>query len=446
MEITVVGAGKSGLEAAKLARRKGHNVLLTESASANKYEKVINELDDLGIIYEFGGHTNYATDFCELMITSPGVPPYSNIIKVALEKSIPIVSELEFAYQFVKKRNKIVAITGTNGKTTTTSLMHFILENAGKKSLALGNIGIPLSAVVEKLSGDEILVIETSSYQLDRIDKFSPDVAMILNITPDHLAYHGTFEQYANAKWKITSNQKKGDLLILPYDDNVLGGSPNKEADRRFFSLKNPMADIYVENETLIIFDHKHLRKEELMLARDIRLPGRHNLYNSMAAVLAARHLEIKNEDIRDALSKFSGVEHRLEFVRKLDNVDYINDSKATNINATWFALSSYKRPLIWLAGGLGDNNNYTPLDEFVKQNVKHIVAIGDEKKAIANHFASFMDCELADTFEDGIKKCREIANSGDIVLFSPACKSFDMFMNYEHRGDTFKAIVNSFI
>lgn len=445
MKVTVIGAAKSGSEAAKLAKRKGYDVFVTESAVADKFQTTIKEFDELGIDYEFGGNTNKCFTDCELIITSPGVPPHTKVIQTAEAKNIKIISELEFAFNYIKN-NKVIAITGTNGKTTTTSLIHFILENSGKKSLSLGNIGTPLSKVVDNLIGDEILVIEVSSYQLDRIDKFKPDIAIILNITPDHLAYHGTYEQYVDAKWKITKNQSIDNLLILNKDDQTLGGTFTSNASKAYFSIQDSNSDIYIHEEKLVISDLQHKTKEELMLTREMRLPGTHNLYNAMAAILACRRMEIRNEDIRDALTKFSGVEHRLEFVRNIDGVDYVNDSKATNINATWYALGSYKRPIVWIAGGQGDNNDYSSLDEIVKQRVKSIICIGDEAEAIYSHFSTFKSCQKATTFNDAILLAKESAFSGDVVLFTPACKSFDMFANYEHRGNVFKEIVNSLL
>lgn len=445
MNITVIGAAKSGKSAAKLAKKLGHNVFVSESSNIDKFIETSNEFNSQGIDYEFGGNTQKCFDKCDLIITSPGVPPKSWIMSEAKNRGIKVIGELEYAFQHLKG-NKIVAITGTNGKTTTTSLIHFILESAGKKSILAGNIGNPLCDVILDLNGGEIIVVEMSSYQLDTIDTFNPDIALILNITPDHIGYHGSFEHYVEAKWKITLNQKEENLLILNYDDETLGGTQNISANVEYFSLSPIANGIYLEDGKLILINKQHNQKEELMLTKDIRLPGVHNLYNSMAAVLATRRLEIRNEDIRDALMNFSGVEHRLEFVRNFKGVEYINDSKATNINATWFALNSYNAPIIWIAGGRGDNNDYSVLDSVVTKNVKSIICIGEEQDAIFEHFNKITYCIKADSMEEAVEIAYKDSKTDDIVLFTPACKSFDMFVNYEHRGEVYKKIVKSLV
>ncbi|MCX6146597.1 MAG: UDP-N-acetylmuramoyl-L-alanine--D-glutamate ligase [Candidatus Kapabacteria bacterium] len=444
MNITVIGAAKSGKSAAILAKKLGNSVFVSESGNIEKYKYTINDFDIAEISYEFGGNTERCFENCDLIITSPGVPPSSWVMIEAKKRNLKVIGEIEYAFQNLKG-NKIVAITGTNGKTTTTSLINFILKTAGKKTILAGNIGNPLCDFVLSLTGGEIIVIEMSSYQLDTIDTFTPDIALILNITPDHLGYHGSFEHYTDAKWKITLNQSKENLLILNYDDEALGGTHNKSANVEYFSLSPIANGIYSENGKIVLIN-QHNRTEELMLTKDIRLPGVHNLYNSMAAVLAARRLEIRNEDIRDALMNFSGVEHRLEFVRNFRNVEYINDSKATNINATWFALSSYSVPIIWIAGGRGDNNDYSALNTVVSKNVKTIICFGEDQDKIYNYFSPTTKCIKASTMENAVKFAQNDASENEIVLFAPACKSFDMFVNFEHRGEVYKKIVNSLV
>lgn len=442
MKITVIGAQKSGVAAARLARRKGADVFVTEINEPDKYNIAIELFKELGVGYEFGGHTARALE-CDLIVASPGVRPSNEIIKTAEGRGIKIISELEYASQFIT--NPICAITGTNGKTTVTSLIEYILNNSGKKAYACGNIGAPLSDFVDKIEPEAILVCEVSSFQLDRVEKFRPQVAVILNITPDHLYYHGTMEEYAAAKWKINCNQNEKNLLILNNDDPLLGESlVETKANIMRFSMSRVDWGIYPENGSIIIANGNRQKEETLMKTCELALPGAHNLYNSMAAALAARAFEVRNEDIRDSLMSFKGVEHRLEHVRTLHGVDYVNDSKATNINATWYALSSYSKPIVWLAGGRGDSNNYAELDKFVAENVKAIVAIGEERDAIFNHFCASVRCVKADTLEEAVIRCAELAEEGDVALFSPACKSFDMFANYEHRGACFKEIVNS--
>lgn len=444
MNITVIGAAKSGEAAAKLASRKGYKVFVSESRSSEKFEKEINLFKELGIDSEFGGNTDKCLDKCDLIVTSPGVPSDIEIFKKASGKGIKIISELEFGRLFIPN-NKLIAITGTNGKTTTTTLANYIFNNSGRKAYEAGNIGTPISDLVDNISESDVIVAELSSFQLDRIDKFRPDVGIILNLTPDHLYYHKTFDNYRKAKFNICKNQTEKDILILNADDGEIAA---KYADTRGticrFSMSPLECGIYAKNGKMCVKLPNMQKEEELMLMNEIKLPGVHNAYNAMAAALAARVFEIRNENIRDCLMAFEGVEHRLEFVRNLNGVDYINDSKATNVNATWYALSSYKKPLIWIAGGRGDSNDYSLLDESVKKNVKSIIAIGEEADPIYDHFSSMKKCTKAFTMDEAVKMAKEQAESGDIVLFTPACKSFDWFLNFEHRGEVFREAVKN--
>ena len=360
MNITVIGAGKSGIAAALLAKQDGNSVFVTESKDKSAYQGVYEQLGESSIDVEFGGHSSKALQNCKQIIVSPGVPPSSPIIQEAESLGIPIVSELEFAS--LHTTNPIISITGTNGKTTTTALTEFILKQSGKSAIAAGNIGIPLSSLVGKVSPETIFVLETSSYQLDRTYTFKPKVSIILNITPDHLGYHGTMENYCKAKWKTSQNQNADDLLILNADNfEAAACSKISKTNVAYISLNPLQQGAYTSHSHLILASHPH-KEEVLMQLDEIRLPGVHNRYNSMAAILAARAFEVRNENIRDSLMQFSGVEHRLEFVRSLNSINYVNDSKATNINATWYALSSYSSPVVWIAGGLGDNNDYASL------------------------------------------------------------------------------------
>lgn len=463
MKITVLGAAKSGFSAAILANKLGYEVFVSELGQKDKFLNEIKTFYELGISFEFGENTEKILD-CDFVITSPGVPPSSYPMKILSEKNKEIISELEFAYQHLQNKENIIAITGTNGKTTTTSLIHHILSTAGKSAVLSGNIGIPLSDLVldlnnnqNNLSKDTIIVIEASSYQLDKIKNFAPKVGLLLNISPDHLAYHGDINNYVDAKWKISLNMNKNNFLILNNDDvtlinklNSLGEEQNKFT-LKTFSINNTESDIYVENDHIIINSKQSLEasintKEELMNIANLSLPGVHNLYNSLAAILAVRAFEVRNEDIRDALQSFKSVEHRLEFVNKINNITFVNDSKATNVNSTWYALSSYKQPIIWIAGGRGDNNNYNELNKLVKLNVKLIIAIGEEADSICNSFNHLVEVVKANDLKEAVYLSIDKGNSGDIALFSPSCKSFDMFANYEHRGRVFKDAVNSFI
>lgn len=446
MKYSIIGAAKSGIAAAKLAKNKGFDVFLSELKGAEKFPEEIKLLDSLEIPYEFGQNSDDIISNTDCIITSPGVPSEIPVFQKAHSLGIPIISEMEFGRSFIPE-NPLIAITGTNGKTTTTTLTTYIFNRAGRKAWSAGNIGTPISELVGKIAPTDFIIAETSSFQLDKIQKFRPNVGIILNVTPDHLYYHHTFENYRDTKFRISENQTSEDYLILNKDDiNTDRKYAHKNGEKILeFSVKEPVEfGAWNRNGILCIKLPNYKKEEEIMKFEDILLPGTHNAYNSMAAALAARIYEISNENLRDSLEAFEGVEHRLEFVRTLDGVDYVNDSKATNVNATWYALSSYKKPIVWIAGGRGDHNDYSQLDKLVEKNVKSIIAIGEETDAIFNHYAAMKRVIKADSMEKAINEARGEAENGDIVLFTPACKSFDWFLNYEHRGEVFKDIVNS--
>jgi UDP-N-acetylmuramoylalanine--D-glutamate ligase len=439
MKITVIGAARSGMAAAALAASEGHHVLVSE----NGEQRTENVPQHEGVEFEWGGHTDRALD-ADLIVTSPGVPPTNIIRQRAAERGIPVISELEFAWKRLRG-NKVVAVTGTNGKTTTTSMIAWILQQSGRKAVACGNIGTPLSSLVRDLDSTTVVVVEVSSYQLDCTIDFRPDVSVLMNITPDHLSYHGTFERYVEAKWKIFVNQRESDVVILNADDpHAAAGASRAHGIVEYVSVRTKQQGAYLTDGEIILCVPPQHKEETLMPARRLGVPGTHNLYNSMAAALAARALEVRNEDIRDSLASFSGVEHRLEFVREFHGARWYNDSKATNVNAAWYALSSFDHPIVWIAGGRGDNNDYSELDELVDTNVHAIVCIGEEADAIFNHWCTSKRCVKARTLGEAVKKAAELAELEDIVLFSPACKSFDMFSNFEQRGTAFKEFVVS--
>ncbi len=441
MNITILGCGKSGIGAAKLAVSKGYKVRLTESKDIDKFQDEYEVLKSLGISCEFGLNSSKFLDNCDLIISSPGIHRNIKFFKEAERKNIPTISEIEFAFRHTN--SKVISVTGTNGKTTTTTLINYILKNAGIKSVACGNIGYTFSEALLDNDPDTVFVVETSSYQLDMVNSFAPDLSIILNITPDHQEYHKTMEEYILAKWKTSSFQNGKNLLILNMDDDTISKNMYQTKARiGYFSLNPVNWGIYLK-EGGIYF--KTADKEEfLMMTEQLSLPGVHNLYNSMAAALAARAFEVRNEDIRDSLSSFVGVEHRLENVRTISTIKFVNDSKATNINATWYALSSYNQPLIWIAGGRAKGNDYSELDHLVENNVKAIICIGEEQDNLFNHFCTKVRCIKSDDLEDAVNQSYQLAEMNDIVLFSPACKSFDMFLNYEHRGEVFKSYVNN--
>ncbi len=438
MKVLVIGASLSGKSAAMLARKQNMDVFVTEYQPKENFRDTVIQFEENNIQFEFGGHNLAGLHQYDLAIASPGIPRSAEILDELYKNKVKIISEIEFAYQFCK--NPIIAITGTNGKTTTTSLVTHILNHSGKKSVSAGNIGRAFSDVVSDLPVDAIVSLEVSSYQLDRIDKFRPNVAIITNITPDHLKYHGTMQDYVETKWKICSNQIEKDLLILNYDDDYLKESKSSRSNIQYFSLNELRGGAFIRNG-VIILDTQH-KEEEIMPISKIGIKGQHNLYNSLAAILATRSFEISNENYRSALSSFLGVEHRLEFVCSINGVEYYNDSKATNVNSTWFALNSFNNPIVWIAGGRGDNNDYSLLDSSVRKFVKSILCIGEEAQSIYQHFSSIVSCNTFDTLEEAVFAAHSESKEGEIVLFSPACKSFDMFANFEHRGEIFKQIV----
>ena len=441
MKLTIIGAARSGLAAARLAASQGESVFVTDAKSAEQLTTAIATLDELDIPYEADGHTDRALK-CDLAIVSPGVPPTNPLRQQLSAIGIPVIGEMEYASRFLT--NRIVAITGTNGKTTTTALTAHVLNAGGVPAVVAGNIGVPLSSVVGDLRTEDVVVVEASSYQLDTIRDFHPYVSAILNISPDHLGYHGTYEQYVHAKWKIFMNQVDSDVVVLNADDaDAAAAHPHVRCSTAFFSTRSEVEGAFVRGGEIVLRDSQHI-EEILMPVRRLGLAGLHNTYNSLAAACASRAFQLRNEDIRDSLSSFSGVEHRLETVRVIDQVKWVNDSKATNVNAAWFALSSFDRPIVWIAGGRGDNNDYSSLDELVETNVKAIVCIGEEADAIFNRWCTKIRCTKAVSMDDAVHQAADLAHDHDIVLLSPACKSFDMFTSFEERGQVYKEFVNA--
>jgi UDP-N-acetylmuramoylalanine--D-glutamate ligase len=443
--VVVVGAAKSGLAAARLLRTQGADVFLTDSGTMPDTAKARLAAD--GIAFEDGGHTDraYAADF---LVISPGVPTEAPIVQSYLNAGKKVYSEIELASWF--ERGRTVAVTGSNGKTTTASWLDHLWSTAKAPHLLAGNIGIAYSDVVLDSADHTTSLLEISSFQLDHIDTFRPTVGILLNITPDHLnRYQYKFENYAASKMRMCENQREGDVFIYWHEDPVvapliaaLKGKPGAPRFMAFSDESRPDEGIFVRDGQ--IFFHLNHQEEFLMLVEDLGLRGRHNLHNGLATALAARVSEIKNEFIRESLMRFEGVEHRLETVRTLDGVSYINDSKATNVNAVWYALDSVKNPLVLILGGRDKGNDYSELIPQIHAKVHTIVAIGEGKAAIETqlreHVPNFL---VADSMEQAVRMSKKAAKRGESVLLSPACASFDMFENYEHRGREFKKYVN---
>lgn len=445
-KVTIIGAARSGVAAAKLLKRKGYDVFLSDANEVQKIESSFTEDIKLsGIPHEFGKHSDKVYD-TDMLVVSPGVPQNSEVIKNALSKGIDVVSEIEAASWFCK--GKVIAITGTNGKTTTTTLIGEIFKDAGYKTFVCGNIGIAFSDIVDETDENSIIVLETSSFQLDNIKKFKPFIAIMLNVTPDHMDRYYTFEKYLESKMRIAENQNSSDYFVFNYDDELVRkSSANVNSHRSAFSLnmsvKNETKDgAYVNNLDLIYYCY--MGEESIIDTQKLIIRGEHNVYNAMASVISAKIFGIEKEYIKKTLENFKGVEHRLEYVRELSGVKYYNDSKATNVNSVWYALKGFNEPLVLILGGKDKGNDYTQIEKEVKQHVKHIIAIGDSKQKVYDFFNDKLPVTIAVDMEDAVNKAKENTVKNDVILLSPACASFDMFDNYEHRGRIFKEIVNS--
>lgn len=441
-KISIIGAVRSGVGAAKLVKKAGGIPFVSDS---NKDEKVIESTEILKqhkIEYEIGNHTEKVFE-CQMMVVSPGVPSNAEVLLKAKEKKIKIISELELAYNFCK--GKIIAITGTNGKTTTVSLCGHLFKSSEAKTYVAGNIGYAFSEIALDVKENEYVVLEVSSFQLDFIDKFKPDVAMILNITPDHLnRYENKFENYVNSKLRIYENQDSDDSLILNYDDKALMTSLKKYNSRHFyFSISEPQVNgAYLSDGNIIYNENGELKFS--YSTGEINLKGEHNYANAMAAIIGAKIFDFDNEKIKRGLKTFQGVEHRLEFVREINGVKFINDSKATNVDSVWYALKSFDEPIFLILGGQDKGNDYNKIKQLVIDKVKKIYAIGSSCDIIFNFFHSLVKVQVVGTLEETVIEANKEARENEIVLLSPACASFDMFDNYEHRGKVFKEAVNN--
>ncbi|MEO8150548.1 MAG: UDP-N-acetylmuramoyl-L-alanine--D-glutamate ligase [Bacteroidia bacterium] len=441
-KIIILGAAESGTGAAVLAQQQGFDVFVSDKGVIkDEFKKVLTAHN---ISFEEGKHSyDLMADAAEV-IKSPGIPTKADVIKFFEEKNIPIISEIEFAARYTKAKK--ICITGTNGKTTTTMLTYHILTKAGLKVGLAGNVGQSFAKQVAE-SDFEYYVIELSSFQLDDMHQFKAEIAVLLNITPDHLdRYDYSMQKYIDSKMRIIQNQTEDDAIIYNADDEYINMEMLKHSPKSQwypFSIKRSdgMA-AYIENENLII----NIKSNPLtMTIFELAIQGKHNLYNSMAAGISGRLLDLRNEIVRDSLMDFRSVEHRLEFVNTISGVDFINDSKATNVNSTWYALESMNRPVIWIAGGQDKGNEYEMLHDMVKDKVKAIVCLGKDNKKIIEEFGGMVETIVeTDNAEDAVKAAFKFARKGDIVLLSPANASFDLFKNYEDRGRQFKAAVKA--
>jgi len=452
--ITVVGAARSGLAAAKLLARRGALVFLTERDPLDV--AISEDLSTKGIRYEFGGHTSRALN-ADFLVPSPGVPTSSDLVQDALGRGIPVYSEIEVASWLCK--GPIIAVTGSNGKTTTTSLIAHVFRTANHDFVVAGNIGSAFSGYLDEIGDDTVVVLEVSSFQLDHIATFRPRVSVLLNISPDHLdRYENNFDLYARSKFRVFENQQPTDWLVYNHDDEIVrdflepwcaerGITPwpisiERQLERGAFVRDGRLVLALPETlnpQSTVIYE------EELMSSEDLALPGRHNLYNSLAAAIAARAMEIRSDVVRESLSSFEGVPNRLETVRTVHDVTYVNDSKATNVNAVWYALESFSQPIVLIAGGRDKGNDYSSLKPLVSEKVKGIVGLGESGDKVIAELGSFVEqTARAQTMEEAIQFAGLMAEPGDVVLLSPACSSFDMYENFERRGEDFKHLVRS--
>ena len=440
-KISILGAVRSGIAAARLAVKHGAVPFVSDLSDNEILRNNALILDNLSIRYELGNHSQRVFD-ADLIITSPGVPADAEVLEEAKRRNISVISELEFASYFC--RGKVVGITGTNGKTTTTTLLAYLLNNSGIKTYSAGNIGTAFSDIVDEVKENEIVSLEVSSFQLDFIKSFKPDFSVVLNLTPDHLnRYENSFEKYTDAKMKIFMNQTQLEYFIGNYDDKFLTEKAiGCNADKYWFSTRSEvLRGSFVKNEW-IVFKNEN-GEDSICKTDNLSLRGEHNLSNSLAVITVAKLIGISNDKIEKSLSAFPGVEHRLELVREISGVKYINDSKATNVDAVWYALRSFNEPVFLILGGKDKGNDYSQILEPVKSSVKKIYAIGVSAQKVYDFFSDFVEVEIKKSLKDAVESGKKKALENEIVLLSPACASFDMFDNYEHRGQVFKQIVN---
>ena len=439
--ISIIGAVRSGIGAAKLIKKLGGKPFVSDSGSELKLKDSIEKLKAENIDYEIGQHSDRIFD-CDLMIVSPGVPSNAEVLVKAREKKIKLISEIELAAEYCK--GKIIAITGTNGKTTTTSLCAHVMNTCGLKTFSAGNIGVAFSEIALDVKENEFVALEVSSFQLDQIDKFKPKVAVILNITPDHLnRYNNKFENYIKSKLRIYKNQTEDDYLILNKDDETLTEFLTSYKSKSFYySLKEKQSfGCFLSNDDITF--NINGKANFNCKVNDINLTGEHNIANAMAVISAAKIFNADNEKIKEALHTCQGVKHRLELVRIIDGVKFVNDSKATNVDSVWYALRSFDEPIFLILGGQDKGNDYNKIKDLVINKVVKIYAIGSSAEKVFNFFHSFTKVEVKYSLEEVVFAANNEARQNEVVLLSPACASFDMFDNYEHRGRVFKEAVN---
>ncbi len=440
--VLVVGIGKSGLAAAHFLKERGARVTVSDARPATLIAELSSLLDE-GFIVEAGSHGLLTFRRQDLIVVSPGVPMSTPELMTVRAIGAHIIGELELGAQFL--RGEIVAITGSNGKTTTTTLLGEILKATGRPTLVGGNIGRPVTEMVTESATETWSVLEVSSFQLETIETFKPRIAVVLNITPDHLDRHGTFEAYAAAKARITENQTGEDFLVLNGEDkNAQLVAAHTRAQIYWFSARRRIKQgAFVHGESIFFAGTEGGQPEPVMPVAEIGLAGKHNVENVLAAVCAARLAGVPAEVIRKAVATFRAVEHRLEFVREVDGVRYFNDSKATNVDATAKAIEAFPSGIHLILGGKDKDSDYTALTPLLRERVKTVITIGSAAEKIERELAGVVKIERAETMDRAVALARAKAIADEVVLLAPACASFDQFENYEHRGRVFKELVH---
>ena len=440
--LVILGAGESGVGSAILGQKKGFRVFVSDLGKIK--EKYKNVLSDFEIEFEEEKHSEAKILEADIVVKSPGIPEKAPMILQLKEKGIPVISEIEFAGRYTTA--KTICITGSNGKTTTTLLTYHILKSVGFKVGLAGNVGNSFARQVAEENFD-VYVIELSSFQLDGVFDFKADVAVLMNITPDHLdRYDHNMQDYIDSKFRILQNQTESDYFIYCSDDEIVQNELKKREIKAIavpFGLGKPEAigAGIRDNGIIINFNQKQFSMSIL----DLSLQGKHNTYNSMAAGIASMVFEIRDQQLRESLADFKGVEHRLEHFLKVHGIEFVNDSKATNVNSTWYALESINKPIVWIAGGIDKGNDYSMLSELAREKVKAIVCLGKSNEKIHAAFDDIVDNVVdASSMEEAVKAAYYLARNGDTVLLSPACASFDLFENYEDRGMQFKREVRN--
>lgn len=439
-KVLILGFARSGYEAAKLLAKKGNIVILNDMKTEQDKDKM-DELESLGVKIVLGSHPDdLLDDSFDYLIKNPGVPIDHKYVLKARELGVEVINEVEMAYRLLPKDVKLVGITGTNGKTTTTTLVYEFLIKDGRRAHLTGNIGFPLCSFLDKLQKDDIIVMETSCQQLENLTKFNPDIAVMTNLSPAHIDFLKSYDNYKRVKTKIFQNHIEKNVAILNMENgDVMDSTKNIKSTVKYFSSKNEINGCYIKDNSIYYYD------EKIVELNDVKLIGIHNYENIMAAIMVVKELGVSNESIKAVLKDFNGVEHRIEFVRELNGKKFYNDSKATNIKATQTALSAFTNPVVILLGGLERGQDFNELKDFMEY-VKYIVSFGQCRSRVEEFAKSLnIECSVVETLKEAVDIANNVSTSGDTVLLSPASASWDQYKCFEDRGTEYKEIVNSY-